>query len=421
MTTRRLFLKNFGLAMFGFGASPAWLERAVAAPVKGRRKVLVTIFQRGAADGMSAVAPFGEKSYSRLRPNIAIAAPSAGLENCAIDLDGFFGLHPALAPLKPVYDAKQLAIVHAVGSPDPTRSHFEAQDYMESGMPGRKTTAGGWLNRALTEDKTASPARAVSLGPALARTLRGANNSLAIRNVDRFRVRDAGISNEFKSMQAVAMQGAGKETFEAVKLAESIRKQPYTPANGAVYPDDPLAQSLLQIARMIKADAGLEVAFADMGGWDTHANQPVRLQNLLGQFGSALAAFHRDMGDNMEDTAVVTMSEFGRAAQENGARGTDHGHANVMFAFGGGIQGGKVYGDWPGLEPEQLREGRDLAVTTDFRDVLGELTERHLGGAPVARVFPGYSTPRYRGLVRYDEVELEHGRWRKYRHRLAEV
>lgn len=395
MTTRRLFLKTSGIALFGLGTSPVWLKRAVAAPGSSRKKVLVTIFQRGAVDGLNVVVPFGEPSYRKLRPNIAVTD--------SIDLDGFFGLHPALAPLKPIYDAKQLAIIQAVGSPDPTRSHFDAQDFMESGTPGRKTTSDGWLNRAIPEEKQASPVRAVSLGSTLARTLRGSNDAVAVRNVDQFRVRDAGMSDAFESMYASAtdgvLRGAGRKTFEAVKLVESIRKQPYSPSNRAVYPENSLGQSLLQIARLIKANVGLEVAFADMSGWDTHANQPAQLQNLLTQFGGALAAFHRDMGDSMEDVAVVTMSEFGRTAKENGARGTDHGHANVMFAFGGGIQGGKIYGDWPGLEPEQLYEQRDLAVTTDFRDVLSELVTVHLGGAPSAKVFPGYTAPKYRGLM----------------------
>lgn len=402
MTTRRLFLKNSGLAMFGFGTSPLWLQRSVAASSPERKKVLVAIFQRGAVDGLNVVVPFGESNYSKLRPNIAVAAPDRG-DNGAIDLDGFFGLHPALAPLKPIYDAKQLAIIQAVGSPDPTRSHFDAQDYMESGTPGRKSTSDGWMNRALTQEKDPSPIRAVSLGTTLARTLRGSNDAVAVQNVDKFRVANSDMSGAFENMYAATvdgvLQGAGRETFEAVKLMESIRQQPYTPAHGAEYPNNPLGQSLLQIARMIKANVGLEVAFADMGGWDTHANEPVQLQNLLTQFGAAIAAFHRDLSDHMEDIAVVTMSEFGRTAKENGARGTDHGHANVMFALGGGIQGGKVYGDWPGLEQEQLYEQRDLAATTDFRDVLGELVTRHLEGAALASVFPGYTSPKYRGFL----------------------
>jgi len=377
--------------MFGIGTTPLWLQRAAYAAESPRKKVLVAIFQRGAVDGMNVVVPFGDRSYAGLRPNIAVKD--------SIDLDGFFGLHPALAPLKPIYDAKQLAIIHAVGSPDPTRSHFDAQDYMESGTPGRKSTSDGWLNRALPAQKDPSPVRAISLGTSLARTLRGSNAAVALKDVNGFEVRDPAFEAMYKNTLDQVMVGAGRETFEALKLMESIRKQPYTPANGAEYPNNPLGQSLLQIARLIKAGVGLEVAFADMGGWDTHANQPAQLQNLLTQFGTALAAFHRDMGDRMQDVSVVTMSEFGRTAKENGARGTDHGHANVMFAFGGGVQGGKVYGEWPGLQPEQLYQERDLAMTTDFRDVLGELVMRHLGGTPVSKVFPGYTAPRFKGIL----------------------
>lgn len=384
---RRLFLKNSAVTMFGFGATPLWLQRAACAADAPRKKVLVAIFQRGAVDGLNVVVPHGDRNYAALRPNIAVKD--------SLDLDGFFGLHPALAPLKPIYDAKQLAVIHAVGSPDPTRSHFDAQDYMESGTPGRKTTADGWLNRALTTQTKPSPVRAVSMGTSLARALRGSNAAVALRTVDGFEVRDPAFEAMYAGTLDKVMGGAGKDTFEAVKLMESIRKRPYA----ASYPNTPLGQSLLQIARLIKADVGLEVAFADMGGWDTHANEPAQLQNLLTQFGAALAAFHADMQDRIDDVCVVTMSEFGRTAKENGARGTDHGHANAMFAFGGGVKGGKVHGDWPGLAVDQLYQQRDLAMTTDFRDVLGELVARQLGGVDVAKVFPGYGVPKFRGVV----------------------
>ncbi len=409
MTTRRLFLKTSGLAMFGAGAAPLWLARAADAP-SARKKVLVAVFQRGAVDGLNVVVPFGEKSYYALRPTISIPTPASGTES-AIDLDGFFGLHPALAPLKPVFDANRLAIVHAVGSPDPTRSHFDAQDYMESGTPGRKATTDGWLNRALPPlgDAHKSPVRAVSLGPALSRTVRGHNDAVAINNLNEFKVQEASGAATFESMYAstldTVLNGTGRETFDAVKLMQSIQAQPYTPANGAKYPGGRLGQSLMQIARLIKADVGLEVAFADVGGWDTHVNEvgqtagAGQLANLLGNFAQALAAFYQDLGDHMEDVAVVTMSEFGRTAKENGNRGTDHGHANVMFAFGGAIRGGKVYGDWPGLAPEQLYENRDLALTTDFRDVLGELVVKHMGNGQLSGVFPGYTQPKFRGLI----------------------
>jgi uncharacterized protein (DUF1501 family) len=412
MITRRIFLKNSAVAMAGAGSAPLWLERAVYAQdsPSPRKKVLVAIFQRGAVDGLNVVVPFGEARYYLLRPTLAIPKPD-GTPGSAIDLDGFFGLHPALAPLKPIYDAGRLAIVHAVGSPDPTRSHFDAQDYMESGTPGRKATIDGWLNRALAAPPVAeaSPVRAVSLGTELARALRGRNDAVAISNLSDFQVRDARSASVFESMYAKAgdrvLNATARETFEAVRMMQAIQKQPYTPANGATYPNGRFGQSLRQIAQLIKSDVGLEVAFTDVGGWDTHVNEAGakaatgQLANLLKNFAEALAAFHQDLGDRIADVSVVTMSEFGRTARENGARGTDHGHANVMLAFGGGINGGKVYGDWPGLAPEQLYEERDLSLTTDFRDVLGELVTRHLGNRQVVSVFPGYAEPRFRGLV----------------------
>jgi uncharacterized protein (DUF1501 family) len=325
-----------------------------------------------------------------------------------LDLDGRFGLHPSLAPLKGIYDARQLAIIEAVGSPDPTRSHFDAQDYMESGTPGVKSTRDGWLNRSLPREQKVSPVRAVALGPQLPRALRGTNAAVAVATLNDFRVRDEMAAGSFREMYGAtrdaALSGAGRETFEAVKLLDSVQRQPYAPAAGAAYPNGRLGQSLRQIAQLIKADVGLEVAFADMGGWDTHVNevgvQPAvgPLANLLREFGNALAAFHRDMGDRMADITVVTMSEFGRTARENGSRGTDHGHANFMFALGGAVRGGRIYGEWPGLAREQLHEGRDLALTTDFRDVLAELVEARNGGG-ARNVFPGYTPARRLGLI----------------------
>jgi uncharacterized protein (DUF1501 family) len=411
MTSRRAFLKSSAVAMFGVGAAPAWLARSVYAadgPAR-RKKILVAIFQRGAVDGLNVVVPFGEQRYYDLRPSIAIPRPD-GSPNSAVDLDGFFGLHPSLAPLKPLYEAQHLAVVEAVGSPDPTRSHFDAQDYMESGTPGMKATNDGWLNRALPKEaEKSSPVRAVSLGPNLARTMRGRNDAVAINNLNEFQIRDARSSSTFESMYSnsldTVLHGTGKETFDAIKMIQAIQKQSYVPANQARYPNGRFGQSLQQIARLIKADVGLEVAFADIGGWDTHVNEVAQnpaqgqLANNLADFGQSLAAFYQDLGDRMEDVTVVTMSEFGRTARENGNRGTDHGHANAMFVMGGDVRGGKVYGDWPGLAEEQLYEGRDLNLTTDFRDVLGELVARHLGNANLKTVFPGYENPRFRGLL----------------------
>jgi uncharacterized protein (DUF1501 family) len=407
MNTRRVFLKNSALAIFGVGAIPSWLSRSVYAGDaygKRRKKILVAIFQRGAVDGLNMVVPYGEARYYQLRPSIAIPKPD-GTPNSAVDLDGFFGLHPSLASLKPMYDARRLAIVDAVGSPDPTRSHFDAQDYMESGTPGLKATGDGWMNRALLKQAgAASPLRAVSLGSGLSRTLRGANDAIAVNNLNDFQVKDQKSQATFESMydhsHDTVLHGTGKETFSAVKIMQSVQKQSYTPANGAKYPGGKFGQNLQQIARLIKADVGIEVAFAEIGGWDTHVNETNQLANNLTEFGQSLAALYQDLGDRMEDVTVVTMSEFGRTVRENGDRGTDHGHANVMFVMGGDVRGGKVYGDWPGLaDDEQLYEGRDLNLTTDFRDVLGELVSRHMGNRNLKAVFPGYENPKFRGLI----------------------
>jgi uncharacterized protein (DUF1501 family) len=411
MIDRRVFLRNSALAMVGAGTAPMWLQRALYAkdaPAQ-RKKILVAIFQRGAADGLNVVVPHAEKAYYKMRPTIAIPRPSAAGGDCAIDLDGFFGFHPSLAPLKPLFDQGHLAVVDAVGSPDPTRSHFDAQDYMESGTPGMKSTASGWMNRALppAEGKP-SPVRAVALGPLLPRAMRGASPAISLQTIGGFQVKDTEAAMEFEKMYAAnkdpRIQATGKETFEAMNMLQSIQQQPYTPAAGAQYPNAPLGNSLKQIAQLIKADVGMEMAFADIGGWDHHVNEVAQkstegqLSNLLRQYGQALAAFWADMGDRMNDVVLVTMSEFGRTAHENGNRGTDHGHANNMFVMGGAVKGGKVYGQWPGLERDQLYEQRDLALTTDFRDVLGELVAHHVGSPSVKNVFPGYN-PKFLGLV----------------------
>jgi uncharacterized protein (DUF1501 family) len=413
-------LRNSAIAMVGVGTSPLWLERAALAAntVNGsgqRKKVLVAIFQRGAADGLNIVIPHGEQRYYDLRPTISVPRPGANIakEDSVIDLDGMFGLHPALAPLKPLWDNRQLAIVHAAGSPDPTRSHFDAQDYMESGTPGLKSTNDGWLNRALLPGEgKQSPVRAVSLGPTLPRSMRGDNEAVAVESLGAFTVRDASAAKTLEAMYAGSgdevLNGTGRATFEAVALLQSLQKTPYQPAGGAQYPGGRFGDSLRQIAQMIKADVGVEVAFADLGGWDHHVQEVGpkasvgQLASRLTEFGGSLAAFYQDLGDRMEDVVVVTMSEFGRAAKENGDRGTDHGHANAMFVMGGPVQGGKVYGRWPGLAPEQLYENRDLALTTDFRDVLSEAVYSHLGNKQIGKVFPGYpgGPGKFKGYLR---------------------
>ncbi len=399
---RRLFLKSSAIAMAGMGAVPLWLSRALyaAETPNARKKVLIAIFQRGAVDGLNMVVPYGDKRYKEIRPNIAI--PDPGQDGGTLDLDGFYGLHPSMQPLMSAWKDRKLAIVEAAGSHDPTRSHFDAQDYMESGTPGFKATQDGWLNRALVPGKT-SPVRAVSMGANLARSLRGRQEAVAINNLKDFKIPDPRSAQSFENMYASTLDkvlnGTGKETFNAVRTVQSVEKEEYLPANGADYPDSRFGNSLKQMARLIKANVGLEVAFADMGGWDTHVNEVPQLANLLRDFGSTLGAFYRDMGDLMANVTLVTMSEFGRTARENGNRGTDHGHANAMLVLGGDVKGGKVYGDWPGLESEQLYENRDLAVTTDFRDVLSELVVRQLGDRKVDQVFPGYGTAKFRGIL----------------------
>ena len=415
--SRRYFMKQGGVALVGLSTMPAFLQRAVASTPGAGKKQLIVLFQRGAADGLNIVVPFAEPNYYRMRPSIAIPQPKRSAGDAAIDLDGFFGLHPSLATLEPLFHKNQLAIVHAAGSPDPTRSHFDAQDYMESGTPGIKSTEDGWLDRAvgtISEEKP-SPFRAVAMGPNLPRMLQGKTAAIAVPDLRQFKVQPQSpamtnvVEGGFEAMYAQtvdhALHGTGTETFEAIDLLRKIDTSKFPPENGADYPKNPIGQRLQQIGVMIKADIGVEVMFLDCGGWDNHVNEggtQGQLANLLRDLGQSLAAFHQDMGDRMGDIVVVTMSEFGRTAKENGNRGTDHGHANCMFVLGGGVKGGRVYGKWPGLNDHQLNEGRDLALTTDFRSVVGEILVRHLDVKDLGPVFPGFdNNPRkFTGLIR---------------------
>jgi uncharacterized protein (DUF1501 family) len=394
-------MKDGALALIGTSAIPAFLSRSVLAEVTtaaANQKKLVVLFQRGAVDGLNVVVPYMEKNYYAMRPTIAIKP------NEVIDLDGYFGLHPQMAAFKPLYDQGHLAIVHAAGSPDPSRSHFDAQDYMESGTPGVKVTEDGWLNRALAVEALEgkpSAFRAVALGTQVPRTLQGKVPAIALNNLADFSVGGRGpqmspISNAFQAMYDGStdsvLQGTGQETFEAVKMLKAADPAKYTPAAGVNYPNTPFGNSLKQIAQLMKANLGVEAAFSYIGGWDTHQNQGGangQLANRLTEFSNSITAFWMDMGTDAENVTLVTMSEFGRTARQNGTGGTDHGHANVMFVLGGSVRGGKVYGKWPGVENEQLNEGRDLAVTTDFRNVLGEAAYKTLGARNLEVVFPG--------------------------------
>ena len=413
---RRVFMKSGAMALATMGLNPSFLRRTVFAQdlLKGaalngnaRGKVLIVLFQRGAADALNVVVPFGEQNYYKMRPTIAVPRPGSGAANTAVDLDGFFGLHPSLAPFKPLWDDGILAPVHAVGSPSNTRSHFDAQDYMESGTPDNKGTRGGWLNRYLAVKGTCDEChvgghdafRAVSMTPQTPRILEGAAPTVAMNSLDEFTVRSTGSQAEsiealYKTGSADVVHAAGGEMFEAMKILKTANPQQYLPQNSAEYPRSPFGQHLRQIAQLIKADVGLELAFADVGGWDTHVNQggaTGQLAQRLDDFSKSIAALVKDLGPRMSDVTILTMSEFGRTARQNGNGGTDHGHATAMFVIGGDVKGRKVHGKWPGLEQEQLNEGRDLALTTDFRSVFSEVAFKHLGAAKMDAVFPGFN------------------------------
>lgn len=412
---RRVFMKSGGFALLTMGLSPSFLRRGVfaqglaAAP---RGKTLIVLFQRGAADALNVVVPFGERAYYQARPLIAVPPPKASATTGAIDLDGMFGLHPALAPLAPLYQRGMLAPVVAVGSPSNTRSHFDAQDYMETATPDMKGTTSGWLNRYLATAGTCescapgsakpivSPFRAVAMAPQTPRALEGPSPTVAMDSIDTFTLRAAGGSAErlealYRTGSADLVHASGSEMFDAIKLLKAANPQQYSPGNGAQYPGSPFGQKLRQVAQLLKANVGLEVAFADVGGWDTHVNQggaTGQLAQRLDDFGRSVAALVQDLGDRMGDVVILTMSEFGRTVRQNGTGGTDHGHATSMFVIGGSVKGGQVHGRWPGLAPEHLHEGRDLALTTDFRAVFAETASKQLGATSLDAIFPGYGS-----------------------------
>jgi uncharacterized protein (DUF1501 family) len=417
---RRVFVKSGAMAFVTLGLAPSFLRRSVFASElaqgaatfgNARGKVLICLFQRGAADALNMIVPHGDPVYYALRPNIGIPRPSSGSPQAAIDLDGFFGLHPSLRPIKALYDRGMVAPVHAVGSPSATRSHFDAQDYMESGTPDNKGTRDGWLNRYLAvegtcESCTPSPFRAVAMTSQTPRILDGKAATIAMNNLDQFAVRTSGTQAErlealYRTGSADVVHAAGGEMFEAVRALKAANPQQYIPRNGAAYPPSPFGQHLRQIAQLIKADVGVEVAFADVGGWDTHVNQggsTGQLANRFSDFAQSINALVTDLGDRMADVTIMTMSEFGRTARQNGNGGTDHGHASALFVIGGAVQGKKVHGRWPGLAREQLYEGRDLALTTDFRSVFSEVAAKHLGAKKLDAMFPGFAADQSKWL-----------------------
>ncbi len=401
---RRVFVRAGALSLFSLGIDPLFLNRAAFArdPLSGG-KTLVCLFQRGAVDGLNMVVPHGESLYYRERPRIAIPRP--GKPDGVVDLDGYFGLHPALESLAPLYHNGSLAVVHAAGSPSATRSHFDAQDFMETGTPGIKNTRDGWLNRYLahSRDHSETPFRGVALSSRLPRVLQGTAPALALENLENFGFRAPGrardrITKAFEQLyegpSTDLIAGSSEEAFEAIRMLRGSDMSRFSPRNGAEYPNSPLGKKMREIAQLIKAGLGVEIAFADAGGWDTHVNQGAangQLAARLGDFGRSLSAFATDLGEKMSDVVVLTMSEFGRTVRENGNAGTDHGHATAMMVMGGGVRGGRVLGKWPGLQPEHRFERRDLLVTTDFRDLFAEVLTGHLGVSNLPAIFPGFS------------------------------
>lgn len=438
---RRCFVKSGVFALLALGRPPGFLTRSLLAQTTAaaRKKTLICIFQRGAVDGLNMVIPFGDAAYYANRRATAIRAPSRAAENTAIDLDGFFGLHPSLSALHDLYGRNELAIVHAVGSPHPTRSHFEAQDFMETATPGMKSTRDGWLNRVLAdtahdcqcsgrrlEDGAAHAAdhasgqvamggaaalRGIAMGSEMPRSMRGRAPTLAIADLDSFGVggRDATMQDAFTrtygSEAGTIIGSAADDAFEALQILKHADLARYRPAAGVNYPTTPFGRSLRQVAQLIKSGVGVEIAFVDIGGWDTHQAQggvEGQLARRFDELARGIRALYDDLGDRMDDVVLMTMSEFGRTVHENGTGGTDHGHGTCMMVMGGPVRGGKVYGDWPGLQPEQLYERRDLDVTTDFRDLFAEVARTHLGATSMDRIFPGYAIDpaRARGVLR---------------------
>jgi len=401
--SRRDFVKSAGVLGLSSALFPQWMPRlAFSSKYKAQGDVLVVISQRGGMDGLSVVVPYGDGApYYDKRPTIAIPAPN-GTDKSAIDLDGHFGLHPALRPLKAIYDAKQLSIVHAAGSPDPTRSHFDAMETMERGTPGQKSTANGWLNRHLETAawQNDSPFRAVGMGSLLPTLLSGSIPSLALKSIADFhlRGREESIGAVQKALATLyesnaskldgLMTSSARDVFAVIELLGQLSATDYTPANNAEYPDTDYGTGLKQIAQLIKADVGLEVACVDIGGWDTHESEAEQLNNALTELAQGLGAFYADLRDYMSNITLITMSEFGRRVEENYSRGTDHGHGNCMFIMGGGINGG-VYTRWPGLKADQLDDG-DLAITTDYRNVLSELLTRRVSNNALDKIFPNF-------------------------------
>lgn len=398
MTNRRAFMKSGAMALFATGIAggiPSFIAKAANSAKSNflfkKNKTLVCIFQRGAMDGLMAVSPYSDPNLKNMRPTLYMSP--AQTEGKQFDLDGRFGLHPSFESLYPFFSDKRMAIVHGVGSPNTTRSHFDAQDYMESGTPFSKGTPSGWLNRAVgLMGHDATPFRAVSLTSAMPRSLYGDNEAVAINNLQDFAIQMRGnpmaanmAAGSFEELYDQTsnniLNKAGKESFDALKMLNVNNIKNYQPVAGVVYPTSPLGNSLKQIAVLIKMNIGVEVAFAESGGWDTHFNQGAAngtFARNAKDFSDSIAAFWKDLAAYQDDVTVMTMTEFGRTAAQNGTGGTDHGRASCLFVLGNDVQGGKVYQNIGSLAKESLEDGRDLPVSTDFRAVFSSVANGHL-------------------------------------------
>lgn len=352
------------------------------------RRCLVVVFLRGGADGLSLVAPLEDDAYYNARPRIALSRQEA------LPLDGFFGLNPKLAGLKPVFDEGRMAVIHGAGSEDETRSHFEAQDLMEHGG----IVAGGWLGRFLRfrENPSGNALAAIAIGRSLPESLRGAPAATVLESLDDFALGENAVevSQQLARLyqnESSQLGESARNTLDALRRIDELRGQIYQPANSAVYPDSEFGQGLMQIARLIKARVGLEAATIDLGGWDSHLAQGTLITPLMTELGDGLGAFCRDMGNALDSTSVVVMTEFGRRVRENTAFGTDHGRGSVMLTMGGGVRGGRVIGGWAGLNDEFLVGPGDVPMTHNYRDVLAPILERHGASNRLDAVFPGYA------------------------------
>ncbi|KAA3647878.1 MAG: DUF1501 domain-containing protein [Chloroflexi bacterium] len=413
--TRRDFLKSAAVAPFAV-AWPAWMPRLAFAPAQSdpRGDVMVVVFLRGAADVLNMVIPHGEEAYYQSRPTLGVARPDdtrANAQNRVIDLDGFFGLHPAMGPLMDAWSSQNLAIVHACGAPDESRSHFKAMELMERGVSDEQGPASGWIGRHLSTYNTGnpSPLRAVGLGEMVPRSMYGSVPVTALRSIIDFHLGgdDQAVAQMTAGLQALYsgpddLSVVGQETLDILDTLAMLDPEGYTSAGEMAYPQSEFGYGLQQIAQLVKAQVGLEVATIDVGGWDTHFAQGTAeglMPNLMGDLGQGLAAFHADLHEHHKNLTVVVMSEFGRRVAENASLGTDHGHGSMMMLMGGNVQGGVVHGQWPGLERGQLFGPGDLAVTTDYRDVLAEVLSKRLNNQAFGEIFPDYQTTM-RGFVK---------------------